>query len=250
VSLLADLLTAITLLTRLPVPAFAGAVPLGRTVWAFPIVGAAVGVLAAFVYTLCHRVGMPSLLASVWAVAALVLLTGALHEDGLADTADGFGGGATRGRKLEIMRDSRLGTYGALALVILLLVRFAALTTLAAPWNVLTATVIAEGCGRAAMVVPLLLLPPARSDGLGRAAGQPPPARAAAAIVFSVLFAFALVPRALACGAIAVMFAGALVTTWIAHRQIAGHTGDVLGATSSVTEALVFSVMAAWVHHT
>jgi adenosylcobinamide-GDP ribazoletransferase len=125
VKLLADLLAAFALLTRLPVP-IRGAAPFGHGVWAFPIVGAVVGTLSAGVYALCYRAGMPPLLSSVWAVTASVLLTGGLQEDGLADTADGFGGGATRARKLEIMRDSRIGSYGALGLMLSLIVRIAA----------------------------------------------------------------------------------------------------------------------------
>lgn len=244
---LAELLAAFALLTRLPVP-MRRAAPFGHGVWAFPIVGAVVGTFAAGVYALCYRVGMPPLLSSVWAVTASVLATGGLHEDGLADTVDGFGGGATAARKLEIMRDSRIGSYGALALMLSLIVRIAALTALAHPFHVLIAFIVAASCGRAAMVVPLCLLQPARSQGLSRTAASPPLASVVVAVASGPLIAFALMPLALAGRAVAGTSAVALLLTWAARRQIAGHTGDVLGATSVVTETVVLSLTVITVH--
>jgi adenosylcobinamide-GDP ribazoletransferase len=185
---------------------------------------------------------MPPFLSSVWAVTASVLLTGGLHEDGLADTADGFGGGATPARKLEIMRDSRIGSYGALALTLSLIVRIAALAALGRPFRVLMALVVAASCGRSAMVVPLYLLRPARPEGLSRMAASPPLGSVVVALVSGPTMAFALMPPAIAGRAVAAMFAVALLLTWAARRQIAGHTGDVLGATSVVTEAVVLSL--------
>src|SRR5271168_821970 len=100
------------LLTRLPVGRSGGS-DLARTVWAFPVVGLVVGLLGGLVYWALARLGVPAFLAASWAFVAILLVTGAFHEDGLADTVDGFGGGRTRERKLEIMRDSRIGAYGA-----------------------------------------------------------------------------------------------------------------------------------------
>ena len=246
--LLADLLAAFALLTRLPVP-MRRAVLLSQAVWAFPIVGAAIGTLSAGVYALCYQAGMPPFLSSVWAVAALVLLTGALHEDGLADTVDGFGGDATLARKLEIMHDSRVGSYGALALMLLLMVRIAALTALAHPFRVLIALVVAASGGRAAMVVPLYLLPPARQEGLSHTAASPPLVSTLVALASGALIAFGLMPPAIAGRVVAGMLAGALLLTWVTRRQIAGHTGDVLGATSVVTEAVMLSITVSTVDH-
>ena len=108
-------------------PPAAGA--LARAAWAFPIAGLVVGLIGAIVYALAHRIGLPSWTAAALAVAATLLATGCLHEDGLADTADGFGGGKTREQKLEIMRDSRIGTYGVCALALSLLLRVGALAS-------------------------------------------------------------------------------------------------------------------------
>ena len=96
-----------------------GGAPLdiNRVAWAAPVAGAAVGLAGALVLALAAKLGLPALMSAGFATAALVLATGGLHEDGIADVADGFGGGATRADKLEIMRDSRIGAYGALALI-------------------------------------------------------------------------------------------------------------------------------------
>src|SRR6201996_8709980 len=128
-----DLKAAIGFCPRLPLPS-AAPLPgsgLARAVWAFPLAGLAVGVAGAAIYALARRLGLPPWPASALAVAATLLVSGALHEDGLADTADGFGGGAARGQKLAIMRDSRIGSYGVCALTLALIVRAAALASFA-----------------------------------------------------------------------------------------------------------------------
>ena len=109
------------LLTRLPMGWLTTSVGPGRladAVWAFPVVGAVVGAIGGAVFWFCTRLGMPPGVAAVWTLVSMLLVTGALHEDGLADFADGLGGGRTRERKLAIMRDSRIGTFGGLALML------------------------------------------------------------------------------------------------------------------------------------
>src|ERR1700730_16316122 len=120
-----DLRASIAFLTRLPIgraPASSGA-DISRAAWAFPLAGVLVGLIAAVIYALAHKLGWPAWIAAALAVAATLATTGCLHEDGLADTTDGFGGGSGRERKLEIMRDSRIGTYGACALTLSLVLR-------------------------------------------------------------------------------------------------------------------------------
>ncbi|MCJ9706777.1 adenosylcobinamide-GDP ribazoletransferase, partial [Bradyrhizobium sp. SHOUNA76] len=111
--IIADLRMAASFVTILPVasskPAGDGAV--ARATWALPVAGLLVGLAGALVYKMASRFGLTPNLAALLALATTALITGALHEDGLADTADGLGGGRTRERKLEIMRDSRIGTY-------------------------------------------------------------------------------------------------------------------------------------------
>ncbi len=194
---------------------------------------------------LCARAGLPPPVAAVWALAAMIVTTGALHEDGLADTADGFGGGRTRERKLAIMRDSRIGTFGALALLLSLAVRGASVAALASPGAATAALVAAGALGRGAIVLVLLLLAPARTDGMAAGLGTRRVGRGAAGIGLAALIAVALLPTGTAlrlCGAALVM---ALALCWLARRQIGGHTGDVLGAASVATECAVLSLLAA-----
>ncbi len=174
---LTDLCNAVTLLSRLPVTRFAGSAEWsnpGRCVWAFPLVGLCVNALGALVYWLLHAFGVPPLAGAVWAVAATVLATGALHEDGLADTADGFGGGSTPERKLEIMRDSRIGCYGALALVLAVAVRVTTIAALADPRRVMAAMVVAGMLGRGGILLVIAALRPARPDGMAASLGAIP----------------------------------------------------------------------------
>ena len=115
---------------------------------------------------------LPPLPAAALAVAATVAVTGALHEDGLADVADGFGGGATRERKLEIMRDSRIGTYGVCALILSFILRISALTNLGDPALVTAVLVAAHAAARAPIPAFMRLVPAARTDGLSADAGR------------------------------------------------------------------------------
>src|ERR1700760_415860 len=115
-----EFLAAFTFLTRLPLGSAHTDVPppsLADASGAFPLVGLVIGAIGGIAYAIASALALPALAAALIAIAATALITGALHEDGLADTADGFGGGATREMKLEIMRDSRIGTFGVLALI-------------------------------------------------------------------------------------------------------------------------------------
>jgi adenosylcobinamide-GDP ribazoletransferase len=173
-------------------------------------------------------------------------VTGALHEDGLADTADGFGGGATRERKLEIMRDSRIGAFGAVALALSILIRVAALAAALKGgfWNAAGSLILVAALARAGALMPLAALDPARVDGAGAAAGRLDPAAFAASCVAAlviVLIAGILATgfwRALAAAAASAI--GAAAMTALARRQIGGQTGDVAGAAQQWAE------IAAW----
>src|SRR5580704_17472680 len=145
-----------------------------RAAWAFPIAGVFVGLIGAVVYLLAHRLGLPPWPAAALSVVATMAITGCLHEDGLADTADGFGGGRTRELKLEIMRDSRIGAYGVCALVLTILLRVSAVASLADTSLVVAALIAAHGAGRATLPVFMFFVPPARQEGLSASAGQPP----------------------------------------------------------------------------
>jgi adenosylcobinamide-GDP ribazoletransferase len=165
---IADLRIAASFVTLLPIgsskPAGDGAI--ARATWALPIAGLLVGLAGALVYKISSRLGLAPNLSALLALATTALVTGALHEDGLADTSDGLGGGRTRERKLEIMRDSRIGTYGVCALILSFGLRWGALATIADPWAVTLALCAAHAAARAGVPAFMSLVPPARPDGL------------------------------------------------------------------------------------
>jgi adenosylcobinamide-GDP ribazoletransferase len=231
-------------LTRLP---FAPSTPVdgaavARAAWAFPVAGILIGLIGAAIFALAHGFGLPAGPSAALSVAATLAATGCLHEDGLADTADGFGGGKTRERKLEIMRDSRIGTYGVCALALSLLLRVGALASLADPGAVAWALIAAHGAGRASMTMLMALLPPARSDGLSFGAGSPPRQSVVAAAVLGIavlLICLGPLPGFVAAILLAVTVA---FLAWLSFVQIGGQTGDVLGATEQVCEIVIILV--------
>jgi adenosylcobinamide-GDP ribazoletransferase len=248
-SLLADVSAALGLLTRLPtswLPQHQDAAGFARSIWAYPLVGFGIGAWGGAVLAAGLWLGLPPLLAALWSLAATLLLTGGFHEDGLADTADGFGGGRDTARKLEIMRDSRIGSYGVLALVLALGMRASALAAL--PGGLLSlvlAAGIAAALGRGAILGLLWLLPPARRDGMASGLGRPAAMPLLAGLALAILPAAAWLPVAPALGVVAVAAVFCLLLSRIARRQIGGHTGDVLGAGAVLAEGAVLTLLAA-----
>jgi adenosylcobinamide-GDP ribazoletransferase len=233
-----ELVAAFMLLTRLPVARLSRLCPPpGASVWAYPIVGAVVGAIGAGVFWVGDFAGLPPAMAAIFAVGGTILVTGGLHEDGLADTADGFGGGSERLRKLEIMRDSRIGSFGALALMLSLALRVAALAALREPGAVAVALVVAGALGRGAMVGVLLILRPARASGLAAALGATPHRTAGVGLAIAAAFAL-LAPVALPAAILA-----AVGMAVLARRQIGGYTGDVLGATEQAAECAILTAL-------
>lgn len=239
---------AAVFLTRLPLPSLGQQPlpPLSDCMWAFPLVGALVGGGQAIVLAGCWALGLSAGVCAVLALAAGVLITGALHEDGLADMADGFGGGQDRDSVLRILRDSRLGSYGAVALILLLAVKALALDA-ALTHQSLTAIalqlVAAAMMGRAACVVLACALPLARSDGLAAQAGRPPHSQAVVALAFAVPTACAVWPAATSAAALT----GMAVVLWslrrLALRKIGGGTGDIYGAAAALGEAIGWGLL-------
>ena len=246
---LQDLLSAGRLLTRLPLGSPQGAVATeaaaSHASRCYPLVGAGVGLLAAIAFALADWLALPPFAAALAALTLSVLVTGALHEDGLADVADGFGGGRDRAGKLAIMRDSRIGTYGVLALILVLAARGGSLTSIAEPCAAAAALIAAHALSRAGLAAVMWALPPARSDGLAAATGRPGGADAVAALVFGAVIALLLLDAAVALVAIlacATLQAGLALQ---ARRQIGGYSGDVLGAAQQLGEAGVLLVVCA-----
>ena len=217
----------------------------GRASWALPIVGAIIGGVGAIVYWIAFRLGLHATLAAALALAATLIATGCLHEDGLADTSDGFGGGKDIGQKLEIMRDSRIGTYGVCALTISLILRWDAVAAIVDPLAVTMALIAAHASARAALPMFMGCVPQARSDGLSARAGQPPPATIAGATLLGiVLLTLALGPIGAVVGVLLLASADTLLG-WLSLRQIGGQTGDVIGAVEQVNETVILLACAA-----
>ncbi|MBR0773403.1 adenosylcobinamide-GDP ribazoletransferase [Bradyrhizobium diazoefficiens] len=244
--LFADLRIAASFATILPVgPSVpAGDRAIARASWALPVSGLLVGVAGAAAYAIASKLGLTSTAAALLAIATTVLITGALHEDGLADTADGCGGGSTRERKLEIMRDSRIGTYGACALILSFGLRWSALAAIASPWAVTLALCAAHAAARAGVPAFMLLVPPARPDGLSAGAGSPPTRSVAIAFALGTLcLVLALGPGKALIGLI-LLSLGGLILARLAIRQVGGQTGDILGAFEQIGEILILLVAA------
>lgn len=213
-----------------------------RQIWAAPLAGAALGAISALALLIAHALGLPSLVCAALALGALIAASGGLHEDGLADVADGFGGGTDKAAKLAIMRDSRIGAFGALALGLSLILRVGALSALLdhgagfAAAGLLGAAV----ASRAVVLAPFVWLAPARSHGLGVGLARLPAQTlwraSAAALAICLLLGLAQLGVWRALAALALAFAAGAGLCALARRQIGGQTGDVGGAAQQLSE--------------
>lgn len=256
--LLADLVAAISFFTRLPVRARMsgdhGPPDMSRIARVVPIVGLIIGVISALVALSAWSAGLPAFACGLLALGAAALLTGAMHEDGLADVADGFGGGWSRERKLEIMKDSRIGSFGVVALVVVLGLEAALIADIlgrAGPIAAFAAILAAATLSRVAALAPMALLPPARSDGLAAAAGAVSSrdlvigasvACLLAGVGLFVLFGTRGAPLVLLLCVMAASITAMLLTR-LAKAQIGGHTGDVAGATQKLASVAVLAAL-------
>ena len=242
----ADARAALGFLTRIPVrdTTRLDAPRLSRAAPWFPVVGLLVGGVLGGT-RLLTELALPPEAATVLALAAAIALTGALHEDGLADAADGLGAHVARERKLEILRDSRIGTYGAAALILVLLLSWTLLAPLSGE-EVLRAALCAHVLGRWS-ILPQSLLSPARADGSSGTFVRATPVGLAAGTVVAVavaLLAGGLGPGALA---LAVAVATTLIAGGLMARALGGVTGDTFGAVSKLVEVAVYAALvAAW----
>lgn len=237
----ADVAEALALLTRLPVPDHT---PRGAaSAWAWPVAGGAVALLAGSVAALLLWLGLPAGVAAGLALAAQVALTGAMHEDGLADTADGFWGGTDRARRLEIMKDSRIGSYGVIALVLGLGLRWQALSLLLAAGDVFAPLLAAAVLSRGAMAVLMAALPNARGAGLSDSVGRPTRETALLAVAVALVLAgatlgWATLSLMVWLSLVAIGFAA------LARAKVGGQTGDVLGSVQQLGEIVVLIALA------
>lgn len=239
-----DILLGFALLTRLPLPrlpdsAFAHQ---ARAVWSYPLIGLVIGAMAGIAGLVALWLGLPATAAAGVVLATQMLITGAMHEDGLADTFDGFWGGYTRDRRLEIMRDSQIGTFGVLSLVLTTGLRWLCIAALL-PLGI-TQIVAAAILSRAVMPALMAFLPSARPQGLSASVGRPRRRLALASLVLAVVLALALV----GIPAVLLLVLGCCVATLVGRlssHKIGGQTGDVLGATQLLSETFMLLAMLA-----
>ncbi len=234
---------AMMLLTRIPMGNLADPVPsTASSGWAWPLAGLAIALPASLLYLGLYEIGFGAQVSSLGLIALQALLSGAMHEDGLADMADGFGGGHTKQRKLEIMRDSRIGSYGVLALIFAVALHISLITAIEAPHIVIPAAIGIAMASRGLLPLWVRRMPPAREDGLGRTASDIPKVSVLVALAIGLcgLLTLGLVPAVLVFAAM--LLAGGLVYL-LAMKQIGGQTGDVIGAIQKLSELAGWAVL-------
>lgn len=244
-----DIIVAMLVLTRLPMPAVSDAA-LARVApgtWAFPFAGVAVAGLGALAAYGVVMAGLPPAVAAGVFLAVQIMASGAMHEDGLADVADGFWGGFTVKRRLEIMKDSMIGSYGVIALILSIGLRWVALTALVASAPEVGVAVAA--LSRAGLPALMRILPPARDDGMSHDIGAPP----LVACFLSALLGYGLATL-IAGGFVALIaaggaIAGLVIAGTVARIKIAGQTGDVLGASQQLGDIIALSLLASLAGH-
>ncbi|MDP9109589.1 MAG: adenosylcobinamide-GDP ribazoletransferase [Pseudomonadota bacterium] len=247
---------ALQFFTRLPVPRWVGFDPLwSREAARFlPLVGWLIGLVGAAVLALSALL-LPPAIALLLSMLTTIVLTGALHEDGWADLCDGFGGGHTRERILEIMRDPRLGSFGVIGLLGMLALKFAALESM--PMQVVTLVLVAHPLSRLAALAVMWRLDYVRPEGKAKAVGESLSGAGFCFAAFTVLIPLALVQfsrlalpwAAFALGAALVLVATVCLARLL-QRRLGGYTGDCLGAVQQVAEVVFYLGVLALLHNT
>lgn len=238
-----DVLAAFSLLSRLPVPVDhqrAGE-RAANAVWAFPLVGASLGAIAGLVAVILQMFLLPSGLTAACALLTLIALSGAMHEDGLADCADGFWGGHNRARRLEIMHDSSVGAYGVVVLIIFMLAQWSAIESLLYANPILVLAGIGA-VSRLPMIFAMWIMPNARNDGLSVGVGMP--STQSVQLSTTLTFLIALIAFGWAgIGVFIIALLAAVPLFVIANIKIEGQTGDVLGASQKCAEIGAFAAV-------
>ncbi len=238
-----DIPAAFTLLTRIPLPVDHAKTGerAARAAWAYPFVGAVLGLIAGTIALALAALGVQTGMAASAALGTLMLLTGALHEDGLSDCADGLGGGTTIQRRLEIMKDSRIGAFGAAALGIAILARWSgydAVVTVDWIW----AFIAVGAASRLPMVLVMYGMPLARPGGLAATVGLvTAPVAIIATLLTLILCVASIGLLALPTMAIAVLVC--LPLCYLAWRRIEGYTGDILGGCQQIGEIAALATL-------
>lgn len=255
------------LLTRIPIgwllPAAyknsSAAWPLAQSIWCWPLIGMGIGICTGGLSAVFQLGHIPPLAAAGIALGVQILITGGLHEDGLADTADSSGG-ITPERKLEIMRDSRIGSYGVLALCLAILIRAGVLLSIHSIALACLMCGLAGCLARSAFLVVTKIIPPARPDGLARSLYPLPQQNLTIALAGTICLCFLLtvflMPALLTTACLLIFIALptllaltiAFLIAQYAKRKLGGYTGDILGACAVMTECVIMTVLSAFFH--
>ncbi len=238
-----DIPAAFTLLTRIPLPVdhMKTGERAARAAWAYPFVGAILGLIAGIVALSLAALGVQTGIAAAAAIGVLMLLTGGLHEDGLADCADGLGGGTTIQKRLEIMKDSRVGAYGAAALTLMILARWSGYdAVITVDW--LWAFIAVGTISRLPMVLVMYGMPLARPGGLAATVGMVTAPVAIIATLLTLILAVVSIGL-LAIPVIVIAILACLPLCYLAWRRIEGYTGDILGGCQQIAEIAVLATL-------
>ncbi len=237
-----DITEALALLTRLPIRP--GPPRAARSAWAWPVAGVAVALIAGGIGWIALALGLTAPLAAGLILTAQIAATGALHEDGLADSTDGLWGGHDPARRLEIMKDSHIGSYGVIALGLSLILRWSALTALIGAGWLFAPLIAAAALSRAPMAVLASALPNARGAGLSAHVGAPSAQTASLAVTIAIALALLSVGWTMLAALFWVALTGIAVAA-IAKARIAGQTGDILGASQQTAEIAALAALSA-----
>ena len=244
---LRDLAVAGAFLTRLP---FHPTPPvdmadLGPAVRVFPLIGLVVGITGGGALWLAWQLDLQPMACALIGLAITTWISGALHEDGLADFADGIGA-RDRARRLAIMRDSRIGAFGVLALIFSVGLKVVLLAGIPSPELAAATLIGAAAASRGVMPLLMFALRPARADGLGRDAGRPSKPAMGVAAAFTILILLVFFDWQPALWVLVLFLATTAMLGWLAQRRLGGYTGDVLGAAQQVAEVCVLIAAGAY----
>ncbi len=233
-------------LTRLPFRPGGNvqAAELSRAMRAFPLVGLLIGGFAGGALWIAAQTNLPPLVCAFIGLIISAWITCALHEDGLADVADGMGE-RDKARRLEIMRDPRIGTYGVMALILAVGLKASILAGLPGPGVTWSTMIAAAALSRAVMAPCMVLISPARADGLGHGAGRPDVSCVFQSLVLGGVAAIAILGSAMGLAAVSGSLLAMGLTAWLAHARFGGYTGDVLGAVQQVAEIFILCAVGA-----
>ena len=243
-----DLLLSLSFLTRIPVfKDLTFERTLMDAAWSFPLIGALVGLIGGMFAFLLSYLNVSPVIISFITIGAIILVTGGLHEDGLADTADGFGSNKRPEDKIRVMRDSRIGVYGTLALMITILTKVSALSELIDNDHISTcviALVVSGALSRSSMIGIAFFLENASETGLATLAGKPSPSSIGVCFFISILLCLFLLPLTKVLVAILLSSVTTVIIGFLSKKQINGYTGDILGTSQILSETVILIYLA------